>query len=241
MKLQQWFSTQICIFVFLNRVSVNARNWLICRSFSFILSILTLLFTKVSASLHYHYYLFIYLYVCSVSLSLLRSLVFVSCVYSESALLLCRSWTSWTSWQETSMWASAMPRECSRVRNKTDFNVFDRFLVYKTVLHLWGESQVSQQLPGSVWVHVTGSESHHEINLSLLSVWLSFQSERESGDRNFAIGYYLKEKKVRLDAADNWAGIFLFKRKFFFLLWTHYICDFILSFCILNFIFGISA
>jgi len=24
-----------------------------------------------------------------------------------------------------------------------------------------------------------------------------FQSERESGDRNFAIGYYLKEKKVR--------------------------------------------
>lgn len=25
-----------------------------------------------------------------------------------------------------------------------------------------------------------------------------FQSERESGDRNFAIGYYLKEKKVRL-------------------------------------------
>lgn len=23
-----------------------------------------------------------------------------------------------------------------------------------------------------------------------------FQSERESGDRNFAIGYYLKEKKV---------------------------------------------
>ena len=24
----------------------------------------------------------------------------------------------------------------------------------------------------------------------------SFQSERESGDRNFAIGYYLKEKKV---------------------------------------------
>lgn len=25
-----------------------------------------------------------------------------------------------------------------------------------------------------------------------------FQSERESGDRNFAIGYYLKEKKVNL-------------------------------------------
>lgn len=121
------------------------------------------------------------------------------------------------------------------------FNVFDRFLVYKTVLHLWGGSQVSQQLPGSVWVHVTGSESHHEINLSPLSVWLSFQSERESGDRNFAIGYYLKEKKVRLDAADNWDGILLFKRKLFFLLWTHYICDFILSFCILNFIFGISA
>lgn len=184
------------------------------------------------------------------SLSLLRSLVFVLRVYSESALLLCRSWTSWTSWQETSMWASAMPRECSRVRNKTDFpcldemkhfNVFDRFLVYKTVLHLWGGSQVSQQLPGSVWVHVTGSESHHEINLSPLSVWLSFQSERESGDRNFAIGYYLKEKKVRLDAADNWDGILLFKRKLYFLLWTHYICDFILSFCILNFIFGISA
>lgn len=27
----------------------------------------------------------------------------------------------------------------------------------------------------------------------------SFQSERESGDRNFAIGYYLKEKKVRTE------------------------------------------
>lgn len=27
---------------------------------------------------------------------------------------------------------------------------------------------------------------------------LRFQSERESGDRNFAIGYYLKEKKVDL-------------------------------------------
>lgn len=25
-----------------------------------------------------------------------------------------------------------------------------------------------------------------------------FQSERESGDRNFAIGYYLKEKKVNI-------------------------------------------
>lgn len=138
---------------------------------------------------------------------------------------------------------------------KTDFlcldemkhcNVFDRFLVYETVLHLWGESQVSQQLPGSVWVHVTWFESHHEINLSLLSVWLSFQSERESGDRNFAIGYYLKEKKVRLDAADNWAGIFLFKRKFFFLLWTHYICNFILSiiiwfilWCLLVFLFSV--
>lgn len=29
-----------------------------------------------------------------------------------------------------------------------------------------------------------------------------FQSERESGDRNFAIGYYLKEKKVRLKDDD---------------------------------------
>lgn len=29
----------------------------------------------------------------------------------------------------------------------------------------------------------------------------SFQSERESGDRNFAIGYYLKEKKVRTTAS----------------------------------------
>lgn len=25
-----------------------------------------------------------------------------------------------------------------------------------------------------------------------------FQSEKETGDRNFAIGYYLKEKKVRM-------------------------------------------
>lgn len=29
----------------------------------------------------------------------------------------------------------------------------------------------------------------------------SFQSERESGDRNFAIGYYLKEKKVQTTAS----------------------------------------
>lgn len=28
--------------------------------------------------------------------------------------------------------------------------------------------------------------------------WSRFQSERESGDRNFAIGYYLKEKKVSI-------------------------------------------
>lgn len=26
----------------------------------------------------------------------------------------------------------------------------------------------------------------------------SFQSEKETGDRNYAIGYYLKEKKVSL-------------------------------------------
>lgn len=30
-----------------------------------------------------------------------------------------------------------------------------------------------------------------------------FQSERESGDRNFAIGYYLKEKKVSADSASS--------------------------------------
>lgn len=30
----------------------------------------------------------------------------------------------------------------------------------------------------------------------LCSLCHRFQSERESGDRNFAIGYYLKEKKV---------------------------------------------
>lgn len=28
----------------------------------------------------------------------------------------------------------------------------------------------------------------------------SFQSEKETGDRNYAIGYYLKEKKVSLRA-----------------------------------------
>lgn len=31
-----------------------------------------------------------------------------------------------------------------------------------------------------------------------VSFCVRFQSERESGDRNFAIGYYLKEKKVSL-------------------------------------------
>uniref|UniRef100_A0A669CHK8 glutaminase n=1 Tax=Oreochromis niloticus TaxID=8128 RepID=A0A669CHK8_ORENI len=45
-------------------------------------------------------------------------------------------------------------------------------------------------------------KSHHKINLSLLSVWPSFQSERESGDRNFAIGYYLKEKKCFPEGTD---------------------------------------
>lgn len=29
-----------------------------------------------------------------------------------------------------------------------------------------------------------------------VSLCLRFQSEKETGDRNFAIGYYLKEKKV---------------------------------------------
>lgn len=36
-----------------------------------------------------------------------------------------------------------------------------------------------------------------------------FQSERESGDRNFAIGYYLKEKKVRLWLRDEAFSVFL--------------------------------
>lgn len=35
-------------------------------------------------------------------------------------------------------------------------------------------------------------------SLTSFFFFLRFQSERESGDRNFAIGYYLKEKKVGL-------------------------------------------
>lgn len=38
---------------------------------------------------------------------------------------------------------------------------------------------------------------HHAFLISCCLV-SRFQSERESGDRNFAIGYYLKEKKVGL-------------------------------------------
>lgn len=34
------------------------------------------------------------------------------------------------------------------------------------------------------------------LSLRVHHLCLRFQSERESGDRNFAIGYYLKEKKV---------------------------------------------
>lgn len=34
------------------------------------------------------------------------------------------------------------------------------------------------------------------ISCKAISVY-RFQSEKETGDRNFAIGYYLKEKKVR--------------------------------------------
>lgn len=33
---------------------------------------------------------------------------------------------------------------------------------------------------------------------SIFFFFFRFQSERESGDRNFAIGYYLKEKKVNI-------------------------------------------
>lgn len=36
----------------------------------------------------------------------------------------------------------------------------------------------------------------HDTADALCACSVRFQSERESGDRNFAIGYYLKEKKV---------------------------------------------
>lgn len=39
------------------------------------------------------------------------------------------------------------------------------------------------------------------------SAWPSFQSERESGDRNFAIGYYLKEKKVSSFSATSFFNL----------------------------------
>ncbi len=37
--------------------------------------------------------------------------------------------------------------------------------------------------------------------LIIYAYWSRFQSERESGDRNFAIGYYLKEKKVSISGS----------------------------------------
>lgn len=55
---------------------------------------------------------------------------------------------------------------------------------------------------GQFTVHVTrdvGIPTHtHTSSRPVTGVCLfdRFQSERESGDRNFAIGYYLKEKKV---------------------------------------------
>lgn len=47
--------------------------------------------------------------------------------------------------------------------------------------------------------HASLNFNTSESLISLLLLFISrFQSERESGDRNFAIGYYLKEKKVDL-------------------------------------------
>lgn len=48
-------------------------------------------------------------------------------------------------------------------------------------------------------------------SFSYLLYSYSFQSERETGDRNYAIGYYLKEKKVCV-------FIFVSDSLFFFLL-----------------------
>lgn len=39
-------------------------------------------------------------------------------------------------------------------------------------------------------------QTNHTFTEKLFFFSSRFQSERESGDRNFAIGYYLKEKKV---------------------------------------------
>lgn len=38
--------------------------------------------------------------------------------------------------------------------------------------------------------------THPQTSSTKFSVCFRFQSEKETGDRNYAIGYYLKEKKV---------------------------------------------
>ncbi len=67
-----------------------------------------------------------------------------------------------------------------------------------------------------MWASAMQREYHTSRNTALFScvTWnatssyflcpCSFQSERETGDRNYAIGYYLKEKKV------SFAGYFVF-------------------------------
>lgn len=40
------------------------------------------------------------------------------------------------------------------------------------------------------------SPQHPSMSSTKLGICFRFQSEKETGDRNYAIGYYLKEKKV---------------------------------------------
>lgn len=95
---------------------------------------------------------------------------------SKSAALICRSWTSWTNWRETNTWASATPRE------------YRQHFTAVTLSHI-------AVTPS--WVIKLASP--------LCTLCPSFQSERESGDRNFAIGYYLKEKKVKVVEIDQYS------------------------------------
>lgn len=75
----------------------------------------------------------------------------------------------------------------------------------------WVHCQIIKRYVVVIYLHLTHLSStavlgrspvHCPIELLLFQRWplpivcLRFQSEKETGDRNFAIGYYMKEKKV---------------------------------------------
>uniref|UniRef100_A0A9J7YVR3 glutaminase n=1 Tax=Cyprinus carpio carpio TaxID=630221 RepID=A0A9J7YVR3_CYPCA len=58
-----------------------------------------------------------------------------------------------------------------------------------------------------------GMDYNHQLHGTVVfdnATYVEFQSERESGDRNFAIGYYLKEKKCFPDGTDMTAVLDLY-------------------------------